>query len=209
MSIIVKAGAQTQRELVPAENLLARCYRMIHIGTNWDPKWEKNINRVRITWELPTETKVFSEENGEQPFVIDKTYTLSFHEKANLRKDLEVWRGKKFTEKELEGFDITNLIGATCMLSIIHYEATNGNTYANIGSIAKVPKGMSIPQEFNKPVIFDYDNNFDMDFVESLPDFIKEPIKSSEEWKTKMNQLEGKKMDKKMDTAVATDEMPF
>src|SRR3990167_3685661 len=35
---------------------------------------------------------------------ISKFYTLSLSEKANLRKDLEGWRGKSFTESELEGF---------------------------------------------------------------------------------------------------------
>jgi hypothetical protein len=57
-----------------------------------------------ITWELPTELEVFHEEKGEEPYVVSKTYTLSMHEKATLRRDLESWRGQGFTEKEAEAF---------------------------------------------------------------------------------------------------------
>lgn len=208
--IIAKAGAQTQKELIPAGNYVARCYRMIHIGTNFSETWQKNIDQIRITWELPTETRVFNEDKGEQPFVIDRQYTLSLHEKATLRKDLESWRGKGFNDEELKGFDLTDVMGTYCMLNIIHKEASNGNTYSNIGSIAALPKGMNKPEAVNKDVIFDYDNYFDMDFIDALPDFIREPLRGSIEYKDKILQLEGKSHDKAAGVAVEyEDDLPF
>ena len=56
---------------VEAGNYVARCYSMVHIGTISDEyKGEKKeASKVRLTFELPTETKVFKEENGEQPYV--------------------------------------------------------------------------------------------------------------------------------------------
>ena len=217
MGITASTKSTTKREPIPAGNYIARCYRMIHLGTTYDDRYEKDINRVRITWELPTETKVFNEEKGEQPLVIDKEYTRSLHEKANLRKDLESWRGKGFTDKEAQGFDITVLIDKYCMLNIIHNTANNGNIYASIGSIAAVPRGMELPAGHNEAVIFDYENNFSMEFVNSLPDFIREPIQSSTEWKDRLNELEGAEQEKHMKAILdepgtmeeQTDGLPF
>ena len=77
----------TKRELIPSGNYVARCYQMIEIGTVNEviQGTQKQLHKVRIGWELPTELKVFKEENGEQPLVISKDYTLSLNEKSNLR----------------------------------------------------------------------------------------------------------------------------
>jgi len=165
-------------EPIAAGTYAARCYQMIHIGTAEENilGQVKKLNKVRITWELPTETKVFKEENGEQPHVISKEFTLSMNEKATLRKFLEGWRGKSFTEKEAESFDITVLLGKPCMLSIIHKQAKNGNTYAEISSVSSVPKGMNVPDQINPSKELNYDK-FDWELFETLPDFIKYKMK--------------------------------
>ncbi len=65
-------------------------------------------------------------------------YTVSLGKKANLRKELERWRGRQFTSEELTGFDIDSVIGAPAMLNIIHnVSKTSGKTYANIDGIFK------------------------------------------------------------------------
>jgi hypothetical protein len=174
-------------EPIAAGTYAARCYQMIHIGTAEENilGQVKKLNKVRITWELPTETKVFKEENGEQPHVISKEFTLSMNEKATLRKFLEGWRGKSFTEKEAESFDITVLLGKPCMLSIIHKQAKNGNTYAEISSVSSVPKGMNVPEQINPSKELNYDK-FDWELFETLPDFIKDKMKQTDEFKFMM-----------------------
>jgi hypothetical protein len=174
-------------EPIAAGTYAARCYQMIHIGTAEENilGQVKKLNKVRITWELPTETKVFKEENGEQPHVISKEFTLSMNEKATLRKFLEGWRGKSFTEKEAESFDITVLLGKPCMLSIIHKQAKNGNTYAEISSVSSVPKGMNVPEQINPLKELNYDK-FDWELFETLPDFIKDKMKQTDEFKFMM-----------------------
>lgn len=181
-----------KRELTPAGTFAARCYSMVHIGTVTETILNevKTMNKVRITWELPTETRVFDEQKGEQPMVISKEYTLSMHEKANLRKDLESWRGKGFTEEQAENFDITKLLGIPCMLSIIHKISKSGSEYATISSIATLPKGMECPEQINKTFEFNYDDKFSEDVVESFPDFIKDKIKKSDEYRMKVNPIE-------------------
>lgn len=174
-----------KRELIPAGNYPARCYSMIHIGTveeNIMGEY-KRMNKVRITWELPTELRVFKEEKGEQPMVISQEFTLSMNEKANLRKFLESWRGKGFTEDEAKSFDITNLLGVPCMLSVIHKTTKKGNEFETISSVASMPKGMECPEQINPNFEFNYDDKFDAQALESFPDFIKDKMKSSEEFK--------------------------
>jgi len=192
MAITAKKGEGFERELIPAGNYVARCYKMIEIGTvpNEYMGETKMLHKVRIGWELPTELKVFNPEKGEQPCVIDKEYTLSLGEKANLRKDLQSWRGKAFTESEAEAFDITKLLGVPCMLNIIHVQGKKdtSKTYQAIGSVSPMPKGLECPPQINQTFTFEFDT-FSQEKFDSLPDFIKDQIKTSEEFKALTNPI--------------------
>ena len=199
--ILATGNTETKREIVPSGTHIARCYSMIHIGTvEWEWQGEtKYSNKIRVTFELPHEMRDFS---GEQkPMVISKEYTLSLHEKSNLRRDLEVWRGKSFTNKELAHFDTTNLISKECNISIIHKTSKSGNEFAQIGSISGITKGTDCPKQFNDSFIFNYEDNFNEDWLELQPEWIKDQIKNTDEYKNKMNQK------KFQDTP--TDDMPF
>lgn len=184
MSIIAtNNNSQSSLKIIPAGSHPARCYSMIHIGTieeTFNGEVKKR-NKVRISWELPTEQVVFNEEKGEQPHAISREFTLSLHEKSTLRAFLESWRGKAFTDKEASSFDITKLLGVPCLLSITHRAASNGNSYANINSVSMLPKGMDCPNQINPNQVLSYDN-FDLELFKSLPNFIKEKIKVSEEY---------------------------
>ncbi len=174
---------------VPAGTYVARCYSMIHIGTveeniMGESKW---LNKVRITWELPTETKVFKEESGEQPFVISKEFTLSMNEKANLRKFLEGWRGKGFSEDEAKAFDITALLGKPCMISVIHKTSKKGNLFAEISSCSALPKGLICPDQVNANLEINYTDHWSAQEFSKLPQFIKDKMVSSKEFKSMMN----------------------
>jgi hypothetical protein len=175
----------SSRELIPAGNYIARCYQMLHIGTVTEmiQGQQKTLNKVRVGWELPTELKVFRTENGEEPCVISKEFTLSMHEKATLRKVLASWRGKDFTEGEAKCFDITKLLGVACMINIIHKPSKDGlKTYEEIAGVSPMPKGVPCPPQINKTIVLDYDN-FSYDVYNLLPDFIKTKVQSSEEYK--------------------------
>ncbi len=164
---------------------VARCFRMIEIGTIKEEYQgqEKIQQKVMISWELPTEKAVFDITKGEEPFAVSKTYTLSMHEKANLRKDLESWRGKGFTEDEAKRFDLTVLLGKPCLLSLIHIPSkTNpGRNYTVISSIMPMMKGQECPNQVNPTKVLSYDE-FNWELFESLSDFTKDKIKSSLEF---------------------------
>lgn len=211
---IVATNNSTPRELIPAGNYIARCYQMIEIGTIQETILgkTKSLHKVRLSWELPTELKIFKPENGEQPLVIHKEYTLSMNEKSNLRKDLKSWRGKDFTEEEAAGFDITKLLGVPCMLNIIHKPSKSdpSKIYEEIAGITSIPKGFEVPKQINKSVELSYDN-FNIEIFESLPDFIKQKMQASSEY-IAMMQPNSRQMNEYIDANEVmepADDLPF
>lgn len=208
---ILATNNSAPKELIPAGNYIARCYQMIEIGTVQENILGdlKTLHKVRIGWELPTELKVFREEKGEQPLVISKEYTLSMNEKSNLRKDLKSWRGRDFTEAEAKRFDITALLGAPCMLNIIHKPSKRdpSKIYEEIAGITSIPRGMAAPAQINPVFVLSYDDWDDAKF-NSLPDFIKQKMQSSAEY-AKMMQPEVRPMEDIEEVVETEDDLPF
>jgi hypothetical protein len=100
----------------------------------------KKQHKIEIVWQIAEDM-----EDG-RPYRVKKRYTLSLHEKAGLRKDLESWRGRAFTDAELDGFDVESVIGVPCLLNVIH-NASGGSVYANVSTIMRLPKGMTAPTQ--------------------------------------------------------------
>jgi len=73
-------------------------------------------------------------------FVVTNTYTASLNEKANLRRDLESWRGRPFTAEELQGFDLEKVVGKPCMLNLVAKTTAKGKTWTGIAAIMPLPK---------------------------------------------------------------------
>jgi hypothetical protein len=190
MSLIVAEGNKSSSEFVdvPVGLHLARCYEIIDLGTQageWQgqPKLQR---KVMFKWEVhsedesgnPTVTK-----KGE-PMSISKNYTLSLSENARLRMNLRSWRGREFTQEELNGFDIKNVLGAWCMLSIIRAAGKNGKEYTNVDNTMPVPlslKKAGLPEGHNPLRLFTLDKP-DLSVYESFSDYIKGLINKSPEW---------------------------
>jgi hypothetical protein len=188
--MILSNSTPQKREIIPSGSYPARCISMIDIGsipTEW--QGEKKIRAlIRLKFELPTVTKVFNPDKGEQPFVIERQFTKSLHEKSALRPFLDNWRGKALTDEECQAFDLSNLLGASCLLSVVH-NSVGDRTYANIGGISTLPEGLQCPAQFNHSFIWDYVDNYNEDAVTSentfIPSWLQETIKSSSEWRMK------------------------
>lgn len=141
-------------ELAPEGVHNAVCTKIIDLGLQ-----ESTYNgvtslkrKVLIEWELADEKR----KDGE-PFLVASRYTLSLGKNAQLRKVLQSWRGKAFTKEELAGFDLEKVLGAPCQVQIVHTEAANGNTYANVESIMPLAKGATKPQPSGELLIFSCD----------------------------------------------------
>jgi hypothetical protein len=105
---------------------------------------DKFQHKIIIAWEITEMINAPESEYHGKPYMLNKKYTLSLGEKANLRKDLESWRGVPFTEEELKtGFAVDKLYGVNCYLGIKH-EADKkdpSKVYANVTAILPPPKG--------------------------------------------------------------------
>ena len=200
----------TPREIIPSGSYIARTYSMVVLGTHEEEFQgvKKMVKKVRITWELPTETRVFKEENGEQPFVISKEYTMSLAEKANLRAMIESWAGKTMTPEQISGFDLTKLLGKTCMIGIKHKLAKNGKTYAEISTVSPLPKGTVCPVPYNPVVEFNIDF-FDQTVFNALPKFLQEKITSSEEYMTRKFEQEDEPVGEEFVPGDPNDDLEF
>lgn len=128
----------------PEGMFAARCYQVIDLGTHMDERWGKRKHLVRVVFET-AETMA----DG-RPFTIGTRYTLSLHEKAQLRKDLQSWFGKALNTET--GFDMKSLIGKTCMLNIAH--SADGE-YANIRAINPLPKNTTAEPPVNEPIYYE------------------------------------------------------
>lgn len=183
MSIIAKPS-QSNYEPLASGTYPARLYQIIHIGTipNEYLGEIKHLDKVRLGFEFPTETKVFTEEKGEQPYVLSVEFTLSMHEKANLRKFIEAWLGKRLSDAEAINTDIEEFLGKEGLANVVHSEAKNGNVYANIQSISPLPKGLTCPSAVNPTFVLNYTDKWNRAAFEALPEFLREKMSQSAEY---------------------------
>lgn len=165
--------------LAPEGTHPAVCVAVIDIGTHYDERFKKRQHKVSIGWELDADPP---REDGE-PHMTWQRYTVSLHEKAKLRKMLEAWRSRSFTEEELEGFDLKQIVSKGCLISIIH-EERDGKKYANIAAVSALPKQMQAPRMSKEAVIFDIDEP-DEQLFSSFSERLQDTIRSSDEWKAR------------------------
>lgn len=127
MAIIAR---EPESKFTPAPEGLhqAVCVDVHDLGMQQTPWGEKH--KVLLVWQLDA-----VDEETERRFQVRKTYTLSLSEKANLRRDLECWRGRKFTQDELQGFDLEKLLSANCQLQVVHNLSDDGKVFANVQAL--------------------------------------------------------------------------
>jgi len=163
---------------VDAGTYVARCFGIVDLGTK-DNEWQgqvKKRHQILIQWELPTELIEDGELAG-KPYSVSEFYTLSLGEKANLRHALESWRGREFTAEELKGFDLNNLLGKPCMISVIH----NDKGKAKVSTVSKLMKGLEVPPQINPSRFFSLEV-WDQKGFDGLTDGLKKMVMESDEY---------------------------
>jgi len=207
--IIAKQSSNSQSDfkLPPAGSYMARLYRIIDIGTQ-TTEW---MGKKKMQRKIIAMFELHGEDNDGQPLqtaegkplIVSKRYTLSLDEKATLRKDLEAWRGKAFTQAELDGFNLEVLLGKFCMVNITH-SSYEGKEYANVASVSQVPaalKKLGEPVGVNEVMIFTLEP-FDQAKFEKLSEGMQGVIKKSAEYRNTfepnspaVNQLSDQELD--------------
>ncbi len=190
MAMYLPKPTEGDFELPPSGTFLAVCYRVLDLGTQ-DTTYKgtpKRQHKILISWELPEEKM----KDG-RPFTISSRYTWSMSEKAALRKNLESWRGQPFTDKDFGqgGFDIKAIIGKACLLTIVHTNKGDKN-YANIASISRIMKGMTVPEVTNEKVFVGLSNeDFNQPVFFKLSENLQNTIKASPEYQEMVNGYDG------------------
>ncbi|WP_212525882.1 phage replication initiation protein, NGO0469 family [Actibacterium sp. MT2.3-13A] len=181
----------------PAGQHIMVCSRIVDLGTQpGSQMFPAPKHKLRIFWELPEERIRIADENGgerDMPVLHSEQYTVSFHEKANLRKMLESWRGAAFTDRDFsgppDGFHLSKLLGIPAFGQIVH-EHKDGKTYANLNSIMKPPKAQFDQWKGKiegERIFFDLDD-FDQAEFDKLSERLQETIKNSPEYQAIMAQ---------------------
>lgn len=172
--------------IAPEGNHVAICYQLIHIGTIPEEYMGemKEMNKIRLTFELCDEKKVFKEGEDQKPLVISQEYTLSMGAKANLRKLVEGIIGTSLIDDEAFDFDVDNILGKACLLNIKHKTSKAGNVRAEIATATPLHKSMIPPTQYNDTKMLTYEN-WDQSYFDSLPEFMREKMETSKEYKLK------------------------
>ena len=187
--IATDSGGGGNFKRVPQGVFIGRCYSLIDLGTQHTTGQygDKFQHKIRIGWELFGDDEegnplTIEVDGKEMPLTINKSYTVSLHEKAGLRRDLAAWRGKDFTDEEAKAFDVSKLLGAFCMINVTTSE-TNGKTYSNVAGITPLPGALknAKPAPVHANVVFDLDKP-DMKVFEGFHEKLQEAIKKSPEW---------------------------
>ena len=153
---------------------------IVDLGLQKNEKFDKTQRKFMMIWTILNET---IEVNGEQlPRQLSKEYSFSLHEKSTLRKDLQAWRGKAFTEEELRGFNILNVLNVPCQLQVL-LEERNGRQYNNIASIMALPKGSQV-EKLENTYYFDIETMDSWTNWTKIPQWIRDRIKRAENFKS-------------------------
>lgn len=164
----------------------AVCDQVISVGLQrgtWAGK-DKVQPKVYLRFEVPAERLEYEKEGEKvnRPMSIGVLLTNSLSEKATLRKFLESWRGREFNGTELKNFDLMQVLGKPCMLTVEHNEGPD-KTYANIKAISRffpeiVVAGQRVPVTEPKAEmeLLAYDPDFEPGAYDKLPDWLKKKV---------------------------------
>lgn len=185
MTFSVSGGGGGEFKRVPAGTHLAVCTLVANIGLQpGSAMYPGEKLKIVFRWEVPGE-RVEYEKDGktvEGPLTISQTLTASMHPESNMRKMLESWRGKKFTDEEAGKFDVSTVLGKPCLLNVTESEK-GGKTYSNVSGVSPLIKGMAAPAAENPLVLFDPDTATQAQY-EALPKWIKEKVSNAVQPKT-------------------------
>lgn len=153
-------------------------YSVVDLGTQTiqsQQYGEQEKKQILISFEIPSITKVFDKEKGEQAVAISKTYTLSLHEKSRLYEVAKSVLGRDLTKEEQENLEPKDLLGGNVTLTVEH-----NNWYANIKSISKIFDKEKL-EAINELRLLELDN-IDWDVFNKLHDKLKDKIIKSPEY---------------------------
>lgn len=164
---------------------VARCVSLIELGTQTDDfqgKGKTTRKKIILGWELPTELHEFSEEKGLQPYTVNRTYSLSMHEKSELRKNIDSWLGG--LRKEEIPFNVAKLLDKPCLINMVKVEGETDpdNPKTKVGTVTSLSRGQECPPRVNPISVLTF-QRWDEELFNRQPAWIRERIEKSPEFK--------------------------
>ena len=172
MPVIVKQKNYEDPNPIEGGTYHGVCIGVVDVGTQVSALYGAK-RQIIITWELP---EVLGEDS--KPRLQTHWYNMTLHDGSRLFLDLSAWRGKDFTSEELAGFDVCNIIGANCFLSI----GIKPNGKPDVKSVSKLTK--TTPKvEPVRPTFCHSIDESGFNFDEKVPDWQANVALGSEEHK--------------------------
>lgn len=140
--ITIKHEGSTGFAPAPEGQYVAVCVDVIDLGDKveqYQTNPPKLVHKVALVFQIAADNP----DTGKpyEPYV---EFTLSFNEKAGLRKFLERWRGRAYKETEAaQGVPLHKLDGKPCLLTLEHKTSQAGRVYAKVNNVSPLPNGLT------------------------------------------------------------------
>jgi hypothetical protein len=185
VTVSSNGGGEGSFELPPAGTYPAVLVGVVDLGTqSWVFNGEaKKARKIFLAWEL-----VGEHDSKGRPFVLGQDYTLSLNAKANYRALVEAWTGKTFADGQK--FNITDMVGKPCLLTVTEGQSGNGKKFAEIAGVAAPLRNMTVAEPANVPFVFSVRTIHSSADLPEVPDWMPrsygkplgDVIKASEEF---------------------------
>lgn len=177
----MKVKDRAKPKLPPVEPgvYIAVCVHSIDLGEQlceYKDKSSSYNNQVQLVFELIGET--IEIDGKQEPRTLSRTLNFTQSKNGGLRKFVQSWLGKTFSDESFAEFDTNDLVGLPAQLSVILNET---GEYANIDTIMQLPKGMQAPAATLPLIRFDMEPWNDEAFAQ-LPEWAQEKVKKSTQY---------------------------
>ena len=193
-------GTDKEWERAPAGTHAGWCTAVIDLGVQYSERYDSSQQKVRIEWELSEERQSTGE-----VFLVGREYNnfVTLSGNSIFKRTLEAWRGQPFDADGLASFDIANLLGKPCMLTLMENVGANGKTYTNVEGVTAVPKGLVMAAVSSEPFLFDFETRDPATWLR-LPGWLQQRCEKATNWQQK-----GLLTAAEADKTIAGDVIPF
>jgi hypothetical protein len=174
----IKDRAKPKTPPVEPGVYMAICIGCVDLGEQYNETFKNRSNKCLYIFELIGET---IEVDGEmKPRQLSKEFAISSSSKSNLRKFIESWNGKSYTDDDFMELDLFDQIGKSCQINVV---LNDTKEYANIDNLMPLPRGMA-PFTTETPAVRWDMSAWDDEVFKTLPEWIQDKIKKSTEYAT-------------------------
>lgn len=179
----MKANKKSSQRVNPeAGTHIAQVVAVLDWGTVTDSFGSRR--KVEVLFELPESTHEFNEGEGEVPLIVDRKYALTIGRNSALKELIEGFTGQEAGEE----FELEDLLGKVGQIQIAlkkdgEYTNVEINSYMQLSKNDQKRKF----KPHNELKMLDLDN-FDKEVFDSLPEWKRNKIAESPEYKEMMEQ---------------------